>query len=165
MRRTPDRFFLSIVILLVLLGLAIFTSASLGLLAQKGMDVGSVALKQLFLGVFGGGVALVLFSNIHYRVLKKNSFYFFLVTFILTLLVFIPSIGIEHGGARRWIALGSFSFQPAEFLKLGFVVYFAAILSSVRNKIGSFKYGVFPTIILLGIVGTTLLAQPDTAAQ
>jgi len=162
MKRKPDRFFLSIVIFLVLLGLAIFTSASLGLLTQKGINIGSVAFKQLFLGIFGGGVALVLFSNIHYRVLKKYSFFFFLTTFILTLLVFIPSIGIEHGGANRWISLGSFSFQPAEFLKLGFVIYFAAILSSTRSKIGSFKYGVLPAIILLGIIGTTLLAQPDT---
>jgi len=161
-RQTSDRFFLGIVAFLVLLGLAIFTSASLGLLAQKGISLSSVAFKQLIFGVLGGSIALIIFSNIHYRVLKKYSFYFFLLTFILTLFVFIPSIGIEHGGAKRWISLGFFSFQPAEFLKIGFVVYFAAILSSVRNKISSFKYGVLPAIILIGIIGATLLAQPDT---
>ncbi|HED36638.1 MAG TPA: cell division protein FtsW [Ignavibacteria bacterium] len=161
-KRTPDRVFLGIVIFLVILGLAIFMSASLGLLAQKGIDMGSIALKQLIIGVVGGGFALVLFSNIHYRALKKYSFYFFLITFIITLLVFIPSIGIEHGGARRWISLGAFSFQPAEFLKLGFVVYFAAVLSSTRNRIASIKYGVLPVIVIVGIIGVVLLAQPDT---
>lgn len=162
MRRTSDRFFLVTVIFLVLLGLAIFTSASLGLLAKDGASFGSVALKQLLLGVVGGGLALIFMSNVHYRNLKKYSFYIFFLGVVLSLLVFVPSLGMEHGGAKRWISLGFFSFQPAEFLKLGFVIYFAAILSSLRPKITSFKYGLLPAATLLALVGAVLLSQPDT---
>ena len=162
MTRKPDRFFLITTIVLVVLGLAIFTSASLGLLAKGNATFGNVALKQFLFGVLGGGVALIAFSNIHYRQLKKYSFYIFFFTIILSLLVFVPFLGMEHGGAKRWISLWGLSFQPAEFLKLGFVVYLAAMLSSVRSRIETFKYGILPPLILLGIVGAVLLSQPDT---
>ncbi len=162
MRRTSDRFFLVTTIILVVLGLAIFTSASLGLLAKNGASFGSVALKQFLVGILGGSIALITLSNIHYRQLKKYSFYIFFASLILSLFVFVPYFGMEHGGAKRWISLGFFSFQPAEFLKFGFVIYFAAILSSMRSKIKTFKYGVLPTLTLLGLVGAVLLSQPDT---
>jgi len=162
MKRTSDKLFLGIVIFLVVLGLAIFTSASLGLLAKDGASFSGVALKQFVFGVLGGWIALVIFSNIHYRNLKKYSFYFFFITLALSLLVFVPFFGIEHAGAKRWISLGAFSLQPAEFLKLGFVVYFAAILSSTRSKISTFKHGLLPAFVLLSLVGAVLLSQPDT---
>lgn len=45
-------------------------------------------------------------------------------------LVFVPGLGYEHGGARRWVdVFGLFSFQPAELLKIGFLIYFAGWLS------------------------------------
>jgi len=162
MRRKPDRFFLVITVVLVFFGIAIFTSASLGLLAKNGATFGSVALKQILFGVVGGGVALVLLSNIHYRQLKKYSFYIFFVTLVLSILVFLPFFGLEHGGAKRWIYISWLSFQPAEFLKLGFVIYLAAMLSSIRSKVGTFKYGVLPPLILTALTALVLLSQPDT---
>jgi cell division protein FtsW len=74
----------------------------------------------------------------------------------------MPSIGIEHGGARRWLAVGSLSFQPSEILKFGFIIYLAAWAGSVKEKIGSFKYGFLPLLVLFGICGGLLLKQPDT---
>lgn len=162
MKKTSDKFFLWVSVALVVLGLALFTSASLGLLAKDGASFTDVALKQLFLGVIGGGIVMIILSNVHYRILKKHSFYIFALSIILSLLVFVPSFGFEHGGAKRWILLGPISFQPAEFLKLGFVIYYAAILSSLKNKITQFKYGVLPVVILMMIIGAILLSQPDT---
>ncbi len=162
MKRKSDRFFLSIVVSLVFLGFLIFTSASMGLLARGDISFSSVAFKQLFFGIFLGSIALIVTSNIHYRFWKKYSFYIFSFSVVLSFLVFAPKIGLAHGGAHRWLNLGFISMQPAEFLKLGFVVYFAALLSSVKNKITSFKYGVVPGAIMISIVGLALLTQPDT---
>ncbi len=162
MKRIPDRIFLGIVVFLVFLGFLVFTSASLGLLAKGNVSFFTVAFKQLFFGIFLGSIALIIASNIHYRFWKKYSFYIFSFSVVSALLVFIPGIGIEHGGANRWIDLGFVSMQPAEFLKLGFVMYFAAVLSSVKNKIGSMKYGVLPCALILGLVSLVLLSQPDT---
>ena len=162
MRRKSDRFFLITTIVLVLFGIAIFTSASLGLLAKNGATFSSVALKQILFGVIGGGIALILLSNIHYRQLKKYSFYIFFLTLVLSMFVFVPFLGLEHGGAKRWISVAGISFQPAEFLKLGFIIYLAAMLSTIRSKIGVFKYGVLPLIILSTVTALVLLSQPDT---
>ncbi|MBU3968685.1 putative lipid II flippase FtsW [Patescibacteria group bacterium] len=157
-----DKIFLLTTAIMVLGGLFIFTSASLGLLARDGASFSSVAFNQIFLGVFLGSLALILFSKINYKVWNKYAFYIFLGSLILTALVFIPDVGIKHGGATRWLSLGPFSFQPAELLKIGFVIYFSAWLAGVKTKILSLKYGIIPFCIMIGIIAGILLGQPDT---
>ena len=79
-----------------------------------------------------------------------------------TLLVFVPSLGFSAGGATRWIDLGFTTFQPAELLKLAFVIYLATLLSSNSANLHSFRTGVLPLVVLSVIVGIVLLLQPDT---
>ena len=163
MRRHPvDRPFLITVAILVTIGFFIFTSASLGLLARDGARFSSVAFSQIFLGIFLGSLALLVISNVHYKHLRKYSLAIFILSMITTLLVFVPGLGFEFNGAHRWLLIGSMSVQPAEFLKLAFVIYFAAWLSGNRDKLHSFFYSVIPFIILMGIISAVLLAQPDT---
>lgn len=163
MRTRPiDRPLLIIVLFLVVFGFIIFLSASLGLLTRSGANFESVALKQLVFGLVLGTLALIFFSRVHYTYLRKFSFYFFLAAFFLSILVFVPGIGFEHGGAYRWISIGSFTFQPSELLRLAFVIYFAAWLSMVKDKVKSFKFGLLPFAILTLISGLVLLLEPDT---
>jgi cell division protein FtsW len=162
MRRAQDRILAGIVLLLVAGGFLIFSSASLGLLAREGARFSGVALSQLVFGIGGGLVALFVMSNIHYRFWRKYAFYFFIAALMLTLAVFIPGLGFEHGGARRWIALGSFTFQPAEILKIAFVIYLATWLSGMQRHAGTFMKGTLPFLGILGIVAIVMLVQPDT---
>lgn len=157
-----DRVFLVAVLTLVVIGFFIFVSASLGLLARDGASFASVAFSQLFLGIILGLVALTITTNIHYRFWRKYAFYIFLFSAGAALLVFIPGFGFEHAGARRWLDFGLFSFQPAELLKIGFVIYFATWLSGMRNKINSFQFGLLPFLVIISIVAFIMLAQPDT---
>jgi cell division protein FtsW len=161
MRKRADRVFLWIVAALVLLGTFLFFSASLGLLIRGEDLFTSVLSNQIFLGLFVGTAMLLVASRIPHAFLKKYSFYFFIISLILTTLVFVKGIGFEHGGAKRWIHLLGVSFQPAEFLKLSFVIYFAAILSSLKEKVKTFSYGLLPISILLSITGILLIKQPD----
>jgi len=101
-------------------------------------------------------------SQLFYRNWRQYAFYIFLATLLLTLCVFIPGIGMEHGGAQRWIRIGGFSFQPAEFLKIGFIIYMATWLSGVTKVINTFKQGTLPFIGITMIVGVIMLLQPDT---
>jgi cell division protein FtsW len=162
MRRQIDRPFLLTVIILVVAGFFIFTSASLGLLAREGASFSSVAFSQLFLGIFMGSVALIITSSIRYRFWKKYALYIFITSAIVTLLVFVPWLGREFNGATRWLELGPVSFQPAELLKIGFVIYLAAWLSKIKGRTRGISYGIIPFVIILGIVGAILLRQPDT---
>jgi cell division protein FtsW len=160
--KSVDPVLLGTVVLLVVGGFLIFSSASLGLLARSGATFSSVASSQLIFGIIGGGIAMFLMSSLHYRHLRKYAFYIFLCTVVLTLMVFVPHIGASHGGATRWIEFGSFSVQPAELLKLGFIIYIATWLSGMKPYISDFVKGTVPFLGIVGGVGVIMLIQPDT---
>lgn len=157
-----SRPFLVWTIILVVAGFLIFSSASLGLLARNEAEFSSVASKQFFYGLFLGSVLCVLFARIDYHLWRKVAFYAFIGSLIMAVLVLIPKIGVEHGGARRWIDLGFISFQPSEFLKIAFIAYFATWLSSAKEKVGTFNWGLLPFLIFMALLGALLLAEPDT---
>ncbi|KKR53085.1 MAG: stage V sporulation protein E [Parcubacteria group bacterium GW2011_GWA1_40_21] len=157
-----DRIFLATVIFLTILGFSVFASASLSLLARDGARFSNIAFNQTFFGLFLGSVACLILSKIHYRVWRKYALLIFITGIVLTLLVFAPKLGFAHNGAKRWLSIGGISFQPAEFLKIAFVIYFAAWLSGVKEKTATFRYGLLPFLILIGIVGAIMLKQPDT---
>ncbi len=157
-----DRFFLTIVLLLVFIGIATFVSASLGILAKNEKLFISVLFSQLVLGLGLGFVGMYFCSKINYKFWRKYSFFIFLVSIFLTAAVFIPYLGWSHGGAQRWIQFGNFSFQPVEFLKFGFIIYFAAWLSWVKNRVQDFRFGILPFSIMFAIIAVILLKQPDT---
>ncbi len=157
-----DRSLLILTVLLVVCGFFIFSSASLGLLARDGARFSGVAMNQFLFGIVGGGVALLITSSIHYRFWRQYAFYFCITTALLTLAVFIPQIGFEHGGARRWLHLGPISLQPAELFKIGFIIYMATWISGMKHAIGTFVHGTLPFIGFLCGAGIILLLQPDT---
>lgn len=160
-RRRADQVFLGIVILLVIFGFLIFVSAWMGLLAREETRYVSVLSTNIASKILGV-IALIVASRIPYQFWKKNSFYIFFGSLFLTLLVFVPGIGVEHGGAQRWIYIGPLSIQPAEILKIGFILYFAAFLSSLKSNLHSFKNGILQISLILMIIAAVLLKQPDT---
>lgn len=157
-----DTFFLGIVITLTVIGVFVFVSALLGILTQDRSQFYRILFNQIVLGLGFGSLALFICSKIHYTFWRKYAFYFFFLSVLLTLSVFIPNIGFEHGGALRWISIGPLSFQPVEFLKLSFIIYFASWLSWVRFRVNYFKFGILPLFVLLGIIAVILVLQPDT---
>lgn len=162
MSHTLDRTLLALTGTLVVIGFFIFSSASLGLLAREGARFSSVAFNQVLFGIVGGGIALFLTSTIHYRVWRQYAFYICIAAILLTLAVFIPGLGMEHGGAHRWIRVGPISFQPSEILKISFVIYMATWLSGMKHHVHDLKKGTVPFLLLLGGVAIPLLLQPDT---
>ncbi len=157
-----DKVFLAWALALIVFGFLIFNSASLGLLARGGDRYANVAFSQTFYGLFMGSLALLITLNTPYKLWKKFAFYIFVGACILTSLVFVPGLGFEHGGATRWILIGPFSFQPSEFLKIAFIIYLAAWIAGVRDKVKTVRFGLLPLLIILGVCGGLLLSQPDT---
>ncbi len=160
--KKADKFFLIILFVLIILGVAMFVSASLGILAKNETTFYSVLFNQLVLGLGLGLVGMYLAMKIDYKFWRKYAFYIFLFSILITAAVFIPHLGWSHGGATRWIKLGPVSFQPVEFLKFGFVIYFAAWLSWAKNKVQDFRYGILPLSVMLCIIAFVLFQQPDT---
>lgn len=156
-----DRFFLIIVFLLITIGTAIFISASLGILVKNKDVFYSVLGKQIGFGLGLGLLGMYASLKIDYKIWRKYSLVIFIGSILLTMAVFIPSFGLRHGGAERWVQFGGFSFQPVEFLKFGFIIYFAAWLSWVKSRVSDFRFGILPLVVLLTIISGILLQQPD----
>ncbi|MEX0919399.1 MAG: putative lipid II flippase FtsW [Parcubacteria group bacterium] len=161
-KATIDRPFLIITIILIVSGFFIFSSASLGLLAKESSNYSNVAFSQTVLGLFLGSIAMLVASRMNYKIWRKYAFYILIASVILNILVLFPQFGFEHAGARRWFLLGPLSFQPAEFLKLGFIIYMAAWFASVKDKVKTWRHGFLPFLILIVGAGALLLSQPDT---
>ena len=130
-----DRIFLGIIIALIIIGVIMFTSASLGILARNETKFYSVIFAQFVFGLLGGLIALYIGLRIPYKFWRDYSLPIFIISIALTLLVFLPKFGTYHGGARRWVNIFGFSFQPVEFLKIGFILYFAAWLSWAKIEL------------------------------
>jgi len=157
-----DTIFLTLIVTLVTIGFLIFSSASLGLLARGGASFSSVAFSQFTFGILGGGAALLILSNVHYRHYRKYAMYIFIIGLLLTLSVFIPGLGMTHAGATRWLDLGITTVQPSEFLKIAYIIYLATWLSGMHKHVENWRYGLVPFGIVSGITGFVMLLQPDT---
>ena len=155
--------FLISIVILVVGGFLIFSSASLGLLSSQSVKYSNVAFNQTFFGLFLGTIFCIIASKVDYKLYRKYSFFIFLGSAILSLMVFVPGIGIEHGGAHRWIGFGPIpSFQPSEFLKIAFIIYLSAWMAMAIDKTNTLKQGFLPFFVLVSITGLILLKQPDT---
>lgn len=162
MRRSIDTPFLLLVSGLVVFGLLIFTSAALGLLARDGATFTSVAVSQLLLGLLCGSVALFVFSRLDYKKLRPYAPHIFIFAILLTLLTFVPHVGLTLKGASRWIELGPVSFQPAEILKFATVLFLAAAYAAKYKTVPTLKGGILPLMLIAGAAAVILALQPDT---
>jgi len=150
-----------IVVALSIVGILIFSSAALGVIAKSEAKFITVAINQIVLGFAMGMIAFFTISYIPYKFWRKISLFIFIFACILATLVFVPGIGIKANGAARWIGVGNYSFQPSEFLKISYVIFLAAIFSRSKEKIKSFKKGVLPYLGVTAIVAALLMLEPD----
>jgi cell division protein FtsW len=161
-KRPIDFIFLALAGTLTVLGLFAFFSASLGVLARNQALFYQILISQLVLGLVGGAILLFICMRVPYAFWRKHAGKFLFAALVLTSLVYVPHLGFSHGGARRWISIFGVSFQPVEFLKIAFIVYFAAWLSWAKKKIDNPLFGILPLLVILGVMAAVLLFQPDT---
>jgi cell division protein FtsW len=147
--------------ILLLCGLIIFGSAALGVLAVNETKFYAVIKTQLIYALVGGTFALWLGMTIPYKLYERYAYHIFALALLATSLVFVPGLQRYHGGAHRWIDIGSFSLQPSESLKLGFVIFVAFWCTIYRHRFGKAKFGLFPYLAAAAAVSLVLLLQPD----
>lgn len=157
-----DKIFLFTILILLGIGFSVFISASMGILVKDSALFNSITFKQAFFGILLGLIACFVVSKINYKFYKNYALYLFILSLVAMSLVFIPGIGTTLNGAKRWIFIFGMSFQPVALLNIGFIIYWSAWLSFVKEKVKTIKYGLLPLIIILGIAGVFLLIQPDT---
>lgn len=86
--------------------------------------------------------------------LKKAKYPVIISSLILLALVFVPKLGVESFGAKRWINLGFFTIQPSEYAKFGFVIFAAAVcaddnVNNTKTLLKILFFGVFSCILII----------------
>ncbi len=115
--------------------------------------------KQL-LGVVMGICAMVFFAFFDYHLLKKYKWVIVGLTLVLLALVFIPGLGMESYGAKRWVSILGFSIQPSEVAKFAIVIFAAAYMSDNHDKMKTFK-GLFPVLAVGGVICILVMLEPS----
>ncbi|OHB25722.1 MAG: hypothetical protein A2542_01920 [Parcubacteria group bacterium RIFOXYD2_FULL_52_8] len=160
--KKPDKTLFVIVVILIFFGFFIFTSAAFGLLARNGADFTMVVAKQLIIGVVMGALSLLIVSTISYKKWRSWMLPIVCASIVLSLILFLPGVGFSSGGAKRWLSLGIFSFQPSEFLKFGIVLFLATWFGQHKERAQSLVQGFLPFLAAIATAGVLVLAQPDT---
>jgi len=129
----PDYWFLGTVLFLLLVGLVFLSSASFDISKIRYNDTYYYLTHQITRGLLPGIGIFLLGYFLPYRKWKKAAPILLLLNLILLIGLFTP-LGAVINGSHRWFTIGSFSFQPSEFLKFTFIVYVASLLSLRRGR-------------------------------
>ncbi len=162
---TYDRWLLLSALVLVVFGaLMIYSSTSVitPALAKKGATEFYYFKRHVFT-IFVGLCLMFLAYTVKPSFLKKIAIPLLLFSFVLLLFVFLPGIGVQVNGARRWIRLWPSTFQPSELVKLSMVIFLARYLSSPAFRTESFASFIKPLAVMV-IFQAVMLMQPDFGA-
>lgn len=107
-----------------------------------------------------GFVALLFFTFFNFNNLKKFSIIGLIFGLILLGLVFVPGLGVENYGAKRWLNLGVFSIQPSEIAKFTFIL-FAAFYLEKNNKNIKKWWAMLPVLLAGCITCLLIIMEPN----
>ncbi len=145
-----------------LVGLSVVMVFNIGYFyGQERFGDALVFFKKHLLGIGLGLVALVLASRLPPEVYRHAAYPLLATAIVALVLVLVPGFGAVRGGARRWIVIGPLSLQPTEFAKFAVVLYLAHSLTRKGERVASFKIGVLPHALVVGLIAGLAVLEPD----
>ncbi len=110
------------------------------------------------------------------RDLERYRYTFLLIGLVLLMLPLVPGLGIELHGSRIWVALGPLSFQPGEFAKIAFALFFASYLVEKREVLAMATWPrirpvlpdlrhLGPVLVAWGVALVVMTAQRDLGSS
>jgi cell division protein FtsW len=156
----PDYLLLVAAAMLIIAGMLAVYSSSFAVGYHEFGNTNYFVTRQAIFALIGMA-AMVFFMRMDYNRLRVLSLPMMVIALVALVLVLVPGIGVERNGAARWLELGPISIQPSEYAKLALVIYIAAWLTSRGDDINKFSLGFVPFVLMLGIVGGLVMAEPD----
>lgn len=156
-KKRIDYILLGAVLALVALGLVFVYSASY---YSANITYGNkyFFLTKQAIGAAIGVVSMLVLAKIKLDFVKKLWIAGVVVSVVLLCLVFVPGIGVENYGARRWIGFGSFSIQPSEIAKFAYVLFCAVYMS--KTDTSKFRHCLLPIAVGVAFCGL-IIAEPN----
>ncbi len=150
------------VISLILLAIGLFfltTTSAPSALSRFG-DSFYYLKRQLMHGILPGIILGLVAYKLPLDRFRKLVPYLFGANLVLLILLLLPYFGTALGGSRRWLQIGSISFQPSEFLKIAFILYFAHLASLLARK-KQYRKIFLIFLGLMAVIGALFILQPD----
>ncbi|MBE9502802.1 MAG: putative lipid II flippase FtsW [Proteobacteria bacterium] len=154
-----ERVLIGCALFLVLTGVVMVYSAS-SIMAEKRFYDSFFFLKRHTVYAILGICTMITTAKLDYNHIRKIAIPFMFFSFSLLILLLIPGVGTEAGGATRWLRFGPLSLQPSEVAKLSIIFFFAHSLAN-KKAMNDFKKGFLPYLIVMGIFLCLMLMQPD----
>lgn len=117
-------------------------------------------LYKQIMGIVLGIFAMVFFTFFDYHLFKKYKWWIVIGTLILLVLVFVPGLGLESYGAKRWVSILGISLQPSEIAKFALVIFTASYMSDHHDKVKTFK-GLLPVLCVGGVMCVLIMLEPS----
>lgn len=153
-----DRFFFTLMILLLCIGFVMVTSASVPVAERLYHDPLHYTERHIFYLVFGGALAYVVL-NVPINWWHQSNM--LLLAFGVLGLVAVLAVGKNVNGSTRWLVLGPINIQAAEPAKLFFFVYLSSYLVRRHDEVRENLKGFLKPLLILFIFAVLLLLQPD----
>ncbi len=115
-------------------------------------------VKKQSISILIGVFLIFIFSSINYQVYKQYAVAIYISGLILLISVLL--FGKSHKGQRGWFEIGYFALQPAEIVKIFFILSLAGIVDSTKKQIQHLGTIIFP-ILLGSIYSFIIVIQPD----
>lgn len=145
---------------LLAVGITMVLSTSYLYAQERYADATFVFRKQI-IAVAVGMAALFIAALVPSTAYRRFAYPLLGLGLLVLCLVLVPGIGLSRGGARRWLPLGGFAFQPAELAKISLVLYLARSLAKKGIKVQTFSIGILPHLIIGGLFLGLILLEPD----
>ncbi len=155
-----DPWLLGAVIALIIAGIIMVYSASVTLAERSTGNSMYFLMRQLAHVALGLGVMWIVAQS-RVRNWEHAGPLLLIAAIALLIAVLIPGVGAQINGSTRWIRLGGFNVQPSELAKIFMVIYVAGYLVRKQEELRNFTQGILMVGIVLAIVGTLLLQEPD----
>jgi len=151
---------LGTVFTLLMIGIVmIYSSSAVYAYSQTGDSMHFV--KRHVACLVGGVIAAIVCMLIPVKAIAKNAKWVMLFLIALLILVLIPGIGSQAGGARRWIRFFGIGIQPSELAKFALVLYLADLTARKKYLMKNFKYGILAPMTIIGVTSALVLVEPD----
>lgn len=145
---SPDRTLLLVVAFLVILGLMSIFSASAPKCMEMGTNPAGFLFNQMIFLVIGF-IGMKFLTNYDYKNLIIWTMPIMIIEVVMLILVNFTPLGVTVNGARRWISLGFFQFQPSEFAKPAIVMLLASAFNNNSKIFDNNKMVYFIPIFLM----------------
>ncbi len=158
--RRPDSVLLALFLTICTFGIIVLSSAS-SVESFQSLGDPNAMLKKQIIALLIGLLLMVLVMRLNLDKLRKWYLPLLVGSIFLSILPFIPHIGTQLLGAKRWILIGGFFFQPSELVKLALVLFLSTWLIQKQQQFEEPKKALIPLLALLGTICVILIMQPD----